>query len=50
MFADYCLLFSKQKKEQATIVKSVIAMFKEGSGQLLSVNKCSILFSDNCID
>jgi hypothetical protein len=30
------------------MIKDVISAFEEGSGQLLSANKCSLLFSDNC--
>jgi hypothetical protein len=50
MFADDCLLFFRPNPEQASVIKEVLAVFEKGSGQLLSVNKCSILFSENCPD
>jgi hypothetical protein len=48
MFADDCLLFFRANPEQAGVIKEVLAVFEKGPGQLLSVNKCSILFSENC--
>lgn len=33
---------------RAGIIKSAITKFEKGSGQLLSVNKCSIMFGDSC--
>jgi hypothetical protein len=48
MFADDCLLFFRASQDQASMIKDVISAFEEGSGQLLSANKCSLLFSDNC--
>jgi hypothetical protein len=50
MFADDCLLFFRANPEQAGVIKEVLTVFEKGSGQLLSVNKCSILFSENCPD
>jgi hypothetical protein len=43
-------MFFKAEREQAKLVKEAISMFENGSGQLLSVNKCSLLFSENCPD
>jgi fibrillarin-like rRNA methylase len=50
MFADDCLMFFKAEREQAKLVKEAISMFENGSGQLLSVKKCSLLFSENFPD
>jgi hypothetical protein len=48
MFADDCLLFFKANPGRATVIKSAISIFENGSGQLLSANKCSLLFSESC--
>ncbi|XP_071683352.1 uncharacterized protein [Lolium perenne] len=48
MFADDCLMFFRANPDQATVIKNAISVFEKGSGQLLSVNKCSLLFSENC--
>ncbi|KAM0839690.1 hypothetical protein ACQ4PT_060147 [Festuca glaucescens] len=48
LFADDCLMFFHANPEQARVVKEAITEFEKGSGQLLSVNKCSLLFSENC--
>jgi hypothetical protein len=48
MFADDCILFFQANGSQARVIKSALATFEKGSGQLLSVSKCSILFSDQC--
>jgi hypothetical protein len=48
MFADDCLLFFQANPTQAAVIKSAITTFEEGSGPLLSANKCSILFSESC--
>jgi hypothetical protein len=48
LFADDCLVFFKANLDQAATMREIIATFEKGSGQLLSVNKSSILFSDNC--
>jgi hypothetical protein len=50
MFADDCLLFFQANPTQAAVIKSAITTFEEGSGQLLSANKCSILFSESCLE
>jgi hypothetical protein len=48
MFADDCLLFFRASKDQAIAINNVVASFERGPGQLLSAEKCSLLFSDNC--
>jgi hypothetical protein len=49
MFANDCLLFFLASQEQEVAIKDVISTFEKGSGQLLSAEKCSLLFSDNCL-
>ncbi|KAK1616516.1 hypothetical protein QYE76_022033 [Lolium multiflorum] len=48
LFADDCLLFFKAIKEEAHAVKSALNLFQRCIGQLVSVNKCSVLFSQAC--
>jgi hypothetical protein len=48
LFADDCIMFFKAKGNQARTIKSAIATFERGSGQLLSPNKCSIMFGESC--
>ena len=48
LFADDCLLFFKGSIEQALAIKNIIATYEKGTGQLLSPDKCSILFGKNC--
>jgi hypothetical protein len=48
LFADDCLVFFKANPSQAATMREITATFEKGSGQLLSVNKSSILFSDSC--
>jgi hypothetical protein len=50
MFADDCILFFEANRNQAMIIKQAITDFEKGSGQLLSANKCSILFNKQCPD
>jgi hypothetical protein len=47
LFADDCIVFLQANSDQASIIKAALAAF-EGSGQSLSVDKCYILFSENC--
>jgi fibrillarin-like rRNA methylase len=47
MFADDCLMFFRANPDQATVIKNAISLFEKGSGQLLSVKKCSLMFSEN---
>jgi ribonuclease HI len=48
LFADDCLLFFKATKEEAQAVNNALNLFQRCTGQLLSVNKCSVLFSQVC--
>ena len=48
MFADDNLIFFKAVPEQATTIKKVLDTFQKCTGQLLSSNKCSPLFSESC--
>jgi hypothetical protein len=50
MFADDCILFFEANRNQAMIIKQAITDFEKGSGQLLSANKCSVLFNEQCPD
>jgi hypothetical protein len=43
-------MFFQENQDQATTIKELIADFERGSGQLLSAEKCSLLFSDNYHD
>jgi hypothetical protein len=45
LFADDSLLFVQNNIQQAQEVKRVIQRFEKGTGQLISPNKCSIMFS-----
>lgn len=46
LFADDALLFFRADTEQAAKIKQVLQIFQEGTGQLLSPAKCSILTRD----
>uniref|UniRef100_A0A8R7VBS1 Reverse transcriptase domain-containing protein n=1 Tax=Triticum urartu TaxID=4572 RepID=A0A8R7VBS1_TRIUA len=48
LFADDCLLFFKGSIEQALAIKNIITTYEKGTGQLLSPDKCFILFGKNC--
>jgi hypothetical protein len=50
LFTDDCLLFFQENAQQAEVIKSAICTFGKGLGQLLSANKCSLLFRDNCLE
>ena len=45
LFADDSLLFFKAPESQALRVKDTISLFQQGTGQVLSPGKCSILLS-----
>jgi hypothetical protein len=49
LFADDSLLFFKATAHQARRVKEVLKEFQMATGQLLSHNKCSLLFSETSI-
>ncbi|XP_071904274.1 uncharacterized protein [Coffea arabica] len=46
-FADDSLIFCKENKGQATELMRVLQVYASGSGQLINLNKSSILFSKN---
>lgn len=48
LFADDSLIFFKATVEQAETIKKVLHIFQKCTGQLLSENKCSLLFSEVC--
>lgn len=48
LFADDSLLFFKATSSQALVVRSILSEFEKGTGQLLSLSKCSLLFSEIC--
>ena len=48
MFADDCLLLIKGTIKQALAIKNIISTYEKGTGQLLSPDKCSIMFGKNC--
>lgn len=48
LFSDDTMLFFKDSKVQAEIVKECLNGFSAATGQSLNYNKCSILFSDVC--
>jgi hypothetical protein len=48
LFADDSLLFFEATVEQATVIKSVLDQYEEGTGQLLSMGKCSVMYGDGC--
>lgn len=48
LFADDSMLFFKASVKQAAVVKKALATFQNCTGQLLSPNKCSLLFSEKC--
>jgi hypothetical protein len=41
-------LFFRASQNQASVIKDILVSFEEGSGQLLSPSKYSLLFNDNC--
>jgi hypothetical protein len=48
LFADDSLLFFKGTLEQVLAIKGTLSAYEEGACQLLSPNKCSILFGKKC--
>ena len=46
-FADDSLIFCKANKDQATELMRVLQVYAKGSGQLINLDKSSILFSKN---
>lgn len=48
LFADDSLLFFRASIDQTKAVKEARETFQRATGQLLSANKCSLLFSKKC--
>jgi hypothetical protein len=48
LFADDSLLFFEASVNQASIIKSILNRYEKGTGQLVSLGKCSVLFGDQC--
>jgi hypothetical protein len=48
LFADDCLMFFEGNVQQTEVVKSILDRYEKGTGQLVSLGKCSILFGDKC--
>jgi hypothetical protein len=44
LFADDSLLFFRGSVEQATVVKNILDSYEQGTGQLVSLGKCSIMY------
>uniref|UniRef100_A0A453E7K8 Reverse transcriptase domain-containing protein n=1 Tax=Aegilops tauschii subsp. strangulata TaxID=200361 RepID=A0A453E7K8_AEGTS len=49
-FADDTMLLFEATSHQATIVKGLLNTYSRATGQLINPEKCSILFSDNCVE
>lgn len=47
LFADDSLIFFKVSLDQALTIKNILTVYEEGTGQLLSPDKCLILFGKN---
>jgi len=47
LFADDAMLFFKAKREQAEKIMRILQVFQQGTGQLLSPAKCSILVRES---
>lgn len=48
LFADDSLFFFKASVDQAKVIKRVLETCQRATGQLLSANKCSLLFNELC--
>jgi hypothetical protein len=47
-FADDSLLFFEASVQQATVIKSILDIYEKSTGQLVSLGKCSIMYSNQC--
>jgi hypothetical protein len=50
MFADDSLLFFRANTDQASRIKEILRQYEKGTGQLLSSDKCSIMFGQHVPD
>jgi hypothetical protein len=48
LFADDSLLFFEASVQQANIIKGILDRYEQGTGQLVSLGKCSILYGSEC--
>ena len=48
LFADDTLLFFKAEVDQAVRVQQVINSYAQGTGQLVNLDKCSLMFAESC--
>jgi hypothetical protein len=48
LFADDSLLFFEGTVDQGLVIKSILDKYERGTGQLVSLGKCSILYGDKC--
>ncbi|KAK1629097.1 hypothetical protein QYE76_003412 [Lolium multiflorum] len=48
LFPDDSLIFFEATAQQAIVIKETLDKYEKGTGQLLSQEKCSILFGNNC--
>jgi hypothetical protein len=47
LFADDSLLFFEGTVDQGLVIKSILDKYEQGTRQLISLGKCSIMFGDN---
>jgi hypothetical protein len=47
---DDSLLFFEGSVEQALVIKGILDDYERGTGQLVSMGKCSILYGNQCFD
>jgi hypothetical protein len=50
LFADDCLLFFQGSVQQAHTIKAILDDYQRGIGQLVSMEKCSIMYGKQCTD
>ena len=48
LFADDSMLFFKGSIDQAIVIKNILTEYEKGTGQLLSPDKCSMMFGKKC--
>jgi hypothetical protein len=48
LFADDSILFFEASVEQAMVIKYILDRYKEGTGQLVFMEKCSVMYGDGC--
>jgi hypothetical protein len=48
LFADDSLLLFEGSVDQAMVVKSILDYYERGTGQLVSLGKCSVMYVDQC--